>query len=38
MALDITALYNVTSGAVKEAAKTATTNKADTYTEQGFEN
>lgn len=37
MALDITALYNVSSGAIKEAAKTASTNKADTYTDQGFD-
>lgn len=37
MALDITALYNVSSGAVQEAAKTAATNKADTYIDQGFD-
>lgn len=38
MALDITALYNVSSGAVKDAAKAASTNKADTYADQGFDN
>jgi flagellar hook-basal body complex protein FliE len=38
MALDITELYNVSSGAVKEAAKTASTNKADTYTDEDFSN
>ena len=36
MALDITTLYNVSSEAVKEAAKTAPTNRADTYTDQSF--
>ncbi len=36
MALDITSLYNVSSGAVKEAAKTASTVNADTYAEKGF--
>lgn len=36
MALDITALYNVSSGAVKEAAKTAPTAKTDTYTDTSF--
>lgn len=36
MALDITALYNVTSGAVKEAAKNAPTNKPDTYVDTSF--
>lgn len=30
MAIDITALYNVSSGAIKEAAKIAPTTKADT--------
>jgi flagellar hook-basal body complex protein FliE len=38
MALDITELYNVSSGAVKEAAKTASTNKADTYADKDFNN
>lgn len=38
MALDITALYNVSSGAIKDAAKAASTNKVDTYTDQGFDN
>ncbi len=37
MALDITALRNVSSEAVKEAARTAATNKPDTYEETGFE-
>ena len=37
MALDITALHNVSSEAIKEAARTATTNKPDTYKETGFE-
>lgn len=36
MALDITALYNVSSGAVKEAAKTAPTTNAETYTDTSF--
>lgn len=36
MALDITALYNVSSGAVKEAAKIAPTNKPDTYVDTSF--
>ena len=36
MALDITALYNVSSGAIKEAAKTAPTTKTDTYKDQSF--
>lgn len=36
MALDITALYNVSSGAVKEAAKHAPTNTADTYVDTSF--
>lgn len=38
MALDITELYNVSSGAIKEAAKTAVTNKPDSYADQGFDN
>ena len=37
MALDITALRNVSSEAVKEAARTAVTNRPDTYKETGFE-
>ena len=37
MALDITELYNVSSGAIKEAAKTAATNKPDAYADQGFD-
>lgn len=37
MALDITALHNVSSEAIKEAAKTAATNKPDTYKETGFD-
>ena len=37
MALDITELYNVSSGAIKEAAKAAPTNKVDTYAEQDFD-
>ena len=36
MAIDITALYNVSSEAVKEAAKLAPTTKADTYTDTSF--
>jgi len=36
MALDITALHNVSSEAIKEAAKTAATNRPDTYKETGF--
>ena len=36
MALDITALYNVSSGAVKEAAKAAPTNRTDTYSDKSF--
>ncbi len=36
MALDITALYNVSSGAVKEAAKTAPTTNVDTYVDTSF--
>ena len=38
MALDITELYNVTSNAIKEAAKSAPTNKANAYADLGFEN
>jgi flagellar hook-basal body complex protein FliE len=38
MALDITSLYNVSSGAVKEAAKVAPTNKSDTYADVDFNN
>jgi len=38
MALDITELYNVSSGAIREAAKTAATNKPNTYEEKGFDN
>lgn len=38
MALDITALYNVSSGAVKEAAKNAPTTRIDTYTDTSFNN
>ncbi len=38
MALDITALYNVSSGAVKDAAKAAPTTKVDTYTDKSFKN
>lgn len=37
MALDITALRNVSSEAVRETARTATTNKPDTYKETGFD-
>lgn len=37
MALDITELYNVSSGAIREAAKTAPTNRPDTYTDNGFD-
>lgn len=37
MALDITALRNVSSEAVREAARTAATNKPDTYRETGFD-
>lgn len=37
MALDITELYNVSSGAIKEAAKAAPTNKVDTYADQDFD-
>lgn len=38
MALDITALYNVSSGAVKEAAKSAPTTRIDTYKDTSFNN
>lgn len=38
MALDITALHNVSSGAVKEAVKAAPTNRIDTYTDKSFNN
>lgn len=37
MALDITALRNVSSEAVREAAKNAPTNRPDTYKETGFD-
>lgn len=37
MALDITALHNVSSEAIKDAARTAATNKTDTYKETGFD-
>ncbi len=36
MALDITALYNVSSGAVKEAAKTAPTTDTHAYADTSF--
>ena len=36
MALDITALHNVSSGAIKEAAKNAPTNTPDTYVDKSF--
>ena len=36
MALDITELYNVTSGAVREAAKAAPTTRIEDYRENGF--
>lgn len=38
MALDITTLYNVSSGAIKEAAKTAPTTRTDTYADKSFGN
>lgn len=38
MALDITELYNVSSNAIREAAKAAPTNRVDTYGEQDFDN
>ena len=37
MALDITALHNVSSEVIKEAARTAATNTPDTYKDIGFE-
>lgn len=37
MALDITELYNVSSGAVRDAAKTAPTTRIEDYKENGFE-
>ena len=37
MALDITELRNVSSNAIKEAAKAAPTNRVDTYADQGFD-
>ena len=37
MALDITELYNVSSNAIKEVAKSAPTNKTDAYADQGFD-
>lgn len=36
MALDITALHHLTSGAIKEVAKSAPTSKADTYLDTSF--
>ena len=36
MALDITTLYNVSSGAIKEAAKNAPTTRTDTYADYSF--
>ena len=36
MALDINALYNVSSGAIKEAAKNAPITKPDTYVDKSF--
>lgn len=38
MALDITTLYNVSSGAIKEAAQNAPTNTAATYGDVSFDN
>ena len=38
MALDITELYNVSSNAIREAAKTAPTNSDDAYANLGFDN
>lgn len=38
MALDITELYNVSSRAIQEVAKTAPTNKVDAYANQDFDN
>ncbi len=37
MALDITELYNVSSGAVREAAKAAPTTRIEDYRENGFD-
>lgn len=37
MALDITELYNVSSGAGREAAKAAPTTKVEDYKENGFD-
>ena len=37
MALDITALHNVSSEAIKAAARTAATNRPETYKETGFD-
>ena len=37
MALDITELYNVTSGVVRDAAKAAPTTRIDDYKENGFD-
>lgn len=37
MALDITELYNVSSGAIKEAAKAAPTTRIEDYKENGFD-
>ena len=37
MALDITELYNVSSGAIRDAAKAAPTTKIEDYRENGFD-
>ncbi len=37
MALDITELYNVTSGVIRDAAKAAPTTKLEDYKENGFD-
>ncbi len=37
MALDITELYNVSSGVIREAAKAAPTTKLEDYKENGFD-
>lgn len=37
MALDITALYNISSGAIKEAAKKAPTTTQETYVNHSFD-
>ena len=37
MYLDITELHNVSSNAIKEAAKSAPTNRIDAYADQGFD-